>query len=56
MTFIFEGKNKNLGPRDLSLQVMQNIFSPNRFFKTSPHDNSQILEKFQQIKKLYLYL
>lgn len=27
----FEGKIKNLGPSKLSLRVMQNIHSPNRF-------------------------
>ena len=32
-------KNKSLGPRKLSLRVMQNIYSPNRLYLTFPHDN-----------------
>ena len=40
---------KNVVPRELSFQVIQNIYSPNRFCLSSPHDNSQILTKSQYI-------
>ena len=33
-------KNKNLGSQKLSLRVMQNMYSPNRFYITFPHDDS----------------
>ena len=47
---------KNLGPRELYLQVMQNIYSPNSFYLSSRHDDSRILIKSQYIyiKKRYL--
>ena len=32
---VFKAK-KNLGPIELVLQVMQNIYSPNRFYLSSP--------------------
>ena len=32
---VFKAK-KNLGPIELALQVMQNIYSPNRFYLSSP--------------------
>ena len=48
--------NKNLGPRELSSQVMQNIYSPSGFYLISPHDNSRTLIKSQDIyKKNYIY-
>ena len=47
-------KNKNLDPRELSLQVMQYIYSPNRFYLSSPPDNTRILIKSHNIKKRYL--
>ena len=50
----FLSKNQNLGPRELSFQVMRNIYSPNGFYLSSPHDNSRILIKSQYIKKRYL--
>ena len=49
-------KNKNLGLRELSLQVMQNIYSPNRFYLSSPQDNSRILKKSQYIYKMIFTL
>ena len=45
--------NKNLGPRELSSQVMQNIYSPSGFYLISPHDNSRILRYIY--KKNYIY-
>ena len=38
-------QNKNLGPGELSLQDMQNIYSLNGFYLSSPQDNSRILMK-----------
>ena len=34
------GKNKNLGSQKLSLRVMQNMYSPNRFYITFRHGDS----------------
>ena len=46
-------KNKNLGSQKLSLRVMQNMYSPNRFYITFPHDNSwNFLKIWDLIKKL----
>ena len=45
----FKGKIKNLGPSKLSLRVMQNIHSPNRFLKTLPHDSSWSFDKILNI-------
>ena len=47
------GKNNNLGSRKLSLRVMQNMYSPNRFYITFPHDNSwNFVKILNLIKKL----
>ena len=46
-------KNKNFGSWKLSLRVMQNMYSPNRFYITFPHDNSwNFVKILNLIKKL----
>ena len=44
-------QNKNPGPRKLSLRVMQNIYSPNRFYLTFPHGNFRSFDKILNIIK-----
>ena len=51
----FMAKNKNLDPRELSLQVMQNIYSPSGFYLIFPHDNSRILINIQYIYIKYIF-
>ena len=41
----FKANVKTCVPEELFLQVMQNIYSANRFCLISPHDNSRILRK-----------
>ena len=50
ITCKFWSKNKNLDPKELSLQVMQNIYWSNRFNSSYPYDNSWISIKIQLIK------
>ena len=45
----FKAKIKTWVPENL--QVMQTIYSPNRLYLSSPHNNSRILIKSQYIKK-----
>ena len=37
------------------LQVIQNIYSPNRVYLTSPHDNSWVFNNIVHIIKKYRY-
>ena len=46
-----------MGPRELSLQFMQNICSANRFYLSCPQNNSRILIKCQYIKSdIYTFI
>ena len=49
ITWGFSGKNKHCGFREVYLQVMQNIYSPNRVYLTSLHDNSQVFDNIAHI-------
>ena len=50
-------KNNNLGSRKLSLRVMQNMYSPNRFYVTFPHDDSwNFVKIWDLIKKFNTYI
>ena len=49
----FKAKIKTWLPQNRLIQVMQNIYSPCRFYLICPHDNSPILIKNQYI---YIYI
>ena len=44
-------QKQKLGPGKLSLGVMQNIYSPNRFYLTFPHYNSRNSDKILNMIK-----
>ena len=51
LAFRLSGKNRHLGPKKLSKRVMQNIYSPIKFYLTFPHDNSWTLDKILNMTK-----
>ena len=45
---------KNLGFREVALYVMPNMYSPNRIYLISPHDNSHFNKIVNMMKKFIL--
>ena len=48
-------QNKNPGPRKLSSRVMQNIYSPNRFYLTFSYGNFWSFDKILNITKKTIF-